>query len=363
VPRLSTWWLLGALIIAIPIAVTSTQKHHFGGVPALGVFLWLEIIWTAAWILYLVISVLNWGFSIYARSRWIYQSAWGFCADFFTNTTGTQFLFYLALVAWGSTSVICRSGHEVCEVVWLRVLKKVLLATVPVSALFLAEDLLMEALITVHTLRTTKGRQLKKLGLYSSVLNHLQFGDGQDPRFWLKTSTESRPVEVLNDESEKPKLTKALMSLFLKDRSVASEKWASRLVEHLHYCSGKGSLEKFYRDGQTYPERLQSWLLDGHNEHDEFFQEEELEKKLFYLTRAEREDIMSIMDKNGDKVLTWGEFAEFRVEVATALRDATKSIKGIKRAARTVNAVFCCLLIFVVAIIYGKIPEVLSNTS
>ena len=64
-------------------------------------------------------------------------------------------------------------------------------------------------------------------------------------------------------------------------------------------------------------------------------------------------EIMNMMDKDDSGEITTDEVADFLKELVMAMRDIAKSVNGMKRAARSANAVVCFLLLFVVAIIYG----------
>jgi t-SNARE complex subunit (syntaxin) len=62
---------------------------------------------------------------------------------------------------------------------------------------------------------------------------------------------------------------------------------------------------------------------------------------------------MKMMDKDDSGEITTDEVADFFKELMMATRDIAKSMNGMRRAARSANAVVCFLLLFVVAIVYG----------
>jgi hypothetical protein len=362
-PRKSTWWLLGALIIAIPLVVTALHAEYIGAIPATGLLIWLEILWTAAWILHACIRALSMVLTWICRLAWSYQLSLSRWEDFGNNTAWTHLWFMMSLVAWGSSSVICRSDNNICDADWLKILKKVLLATVPVSAIFLAEDVLMEILVTTHSLRTAKGRQLEKLAFYSAAMDYIHFGlEPGNPasfatrfaNFWFPDETQPQVAKSTKNKSVISTVAKILRSIFMKKKPDPSMPWDDRLEAYHFYCSGKGNDEDFQRNGTTYPEHFRSSLLTGVGENQTFATENAL-KEQTSLSALEIKEIMNIMDKNGNGEITWGEFADCRMEIAVTLRNAMAGVHGIKRAARTANAVLCFLLFFVVAIIYGEI--------
>jgi hypothetical protein len=136
--RWSTRWLIGAAIILIPWAViaASAPTRAMGGIRTTGFLIWIEILWTSAWILSSCL------FYIGKAWFWMCQSdtsmkPWD---TFVYNTMRTQVWFAMSLVAWGSSSVMCRVSGSTCNEHWLMVLRKVLLATIPAVATFCAKE-------------------------------------------------------------------------------------------------------------------------------------------------------------------------------------------------------------------------------
>ncbi|EUC43330.1 hypothetical protein COCMIDRAFT_28168 [Bipolaris oryzae ATCC 44560] len=255
----------------------------------------------------------------------------------------TQVLFAMSLVAWGSSSVMCRISDSTCDERWIMVLRKVLLATIPAAAIFYAEDILMECIITHQAKRIYKKRNLDE------IMRQNQFTTCTGPRLLASTSV-TRLLSIT---------VKFFEALFLRNRPDPNNEHN----QSKRYILGKGSDKEFDRHGKPFLETFVEQRLPGE---DMSFTQEFLKKKLDEgigkvidsglllmekgFTAAE---IMKMMDKDDSGVITRDEVAELLKELIMAMRDINKSVNGMRRAARSANAVVCFLLLFVVAIIYA----------
>ena len=124
------------------------------------------------------------------------------------------------------------------------------------------------------------------------------------------------------------------------------------------YVQGKGSDKEFDLDGKPFPDIFVEHYLHGENMSftEAFLQEkinEEAGKTINNALDFTAAEIMKMMDKDDSGEITTDEVADFLKELVMAMRDIAKSVNGMKRAARSANAVVSFLLLFVVAIIYG----------
>jgi hypothetical protein len=124
--RSSTWWFVGALLIAIPMSIFATvlSTVNISGIRVTGVIIWLEITWTAGWLIYFLVRLVGktWeGFSVKHGLE-----AWD---EILSDTSISQLWFFLSLAAWGSSWIMCHFTNGNCNVHWIRMLRKVLLAT------------------------------------------------------------------------------------------------------------------------------------------------------------------------------------------------------------------------------------------
>jgi hypothetical protein len=151
-------------------------------------------------------------------------------------------------------------------------------------------------------------------------------------------------------------MSKFFGTLFLRDRPDPNNDWE----QVKRYVQGKGSDKEFDRYGKPFPEILvEQWLHGESMSFTEAFLQENLDKGVgkkynsIFEKRFTAAEIMKMMDKDDSGEVTTDEFADFLKELVMAMRDIAKSVNGMKRAARSANAVVCFLLLFVVAIIYG----------
>jgi hypothetical protein len=364
--RWSTWWLIGAVIIVIPWAViaASAPTRAMGGIRTTGFLIWIEILWTSAWILSSCLFYIGKGWF------WMCQidksmKPWD---AFVNNTMRTQVWFAMSLVAWGSSSVMCRISGSTCNENWLMVLRKVLLATIPAAATFCAEDILMEIIITFQAARMGKERHLDEmmrrrnamlliLSIYLEVKE--KEAASQEPPV-NPPPTRGQDSRYQYFASRLPSITgKFFGTLFLRDPPDLNNEYE----QGKRYVLGKGSDKEFDRYGKPFPEILvEQWLHGESMSFTEAFLQEKLDEgagKTFNSTLElidksfTAAEIMKMMDKDDSGEVTTDEVADFLKELVMAMRDTAKSVNGMKRAARSANAVVCFLLLFVVAIIYS----------
>lgn len=169
--RESTWWLLGAVAIGIPLTVLAAAfpTVNVGGLHPGNFLIWLEIIWTAAWILRFCIGLTAqfWGSICDKQARW---KLWG---DLLDNTKWTQLCLALSLVSWGSAFLMCHIEPGVCGARGLTILRKVLLASIPTAAIFLLEDIMMETIVNLQVERMAKARRLDHVMRQSAAMTML----------------------------------------------------------------------------------------------------------------------------------------------------------------------------------------------
>jgi hypothetical protein len=359
--RWSTWWLIGAVLIVIPwVAIAaSAPKTAMGGIRTTGFLIWIEILWTSAWILSF--------FHFYIGRGWFWLCQFDASLmpwdTFLTNIMRTNVWFAMSLVAWGSSPVMCRVSGSICNENWLMVLRKVLLASIPATATFCAEDILMEVIITFQAARMGKERHLETMvrrrnailliiNIYLGVKE--KEGASQEPPV-NPAPAGSQGSRCRSFASRLPARTgKFLGTLFLRDPPDLKDV----REQGKRYVQGKGSDKEFDLDGKPFPDIFVEHYLHGENMSftEAFLQEkinEEAGKTLNNVLDFTAAEIMKMMDKDDSGEITTDEIANFLKELVMAMRDIAKSVNGMKRAARSANAVVSFLLLFVVAIIYG----------
>jgi hypothetical protein len=361
--RLWTWWFIVALLIAIPLSAFATvfSNVSISGIKVTGFILWLEIIWIAAWFIHLLVWLVSKGwFEICQTGR---LGSWD---EFLLNTSTSQLLFFLSLVAWGSSWIMCQFSDSSCNMYWLHVLQKVLLATIPATAIFLVKNLLLEVLIKRQTDRmfaTRKGiifRQYNAFDLLQNMIREEPKKSYLDKlRLWLQ---KTRSLYQLENGF-----------IFLKSRSPAANDYGALLMR---YMLGHDRDEDFEVDNKTFVSQMRDEhremfksILTGADGNiiediDEEFFRKRLElpqiKKMnrsFYMGEEPltAKEMLKILDKDGNRKIGLEECVEANVEIMMAFRDVCKSAHGVYRVAKSVDVVISCLLLCIVAILYGTI--------
>jgi hypothetical protein len=246
------------------------------------------------------------------------------------------------------------------------VLRKVLLASIPVTATFCAEDILMKVIITFQAARTGKERHLETMvrrrnAIFLIAKVYLEVkqkeGTSRDPPV-NSAPAGSQDSRCRSFASRLPSMTgKFLGTLFLRDPPDLKDV----REQGKRYVQGKGSDKEFDLDGKPFPDMfIEHYLHEENMSLTEAFLQEKINEEAYKtfnnaldFTAAE---IMKMMDNDDSGEITTDEVADFLKELVMAIRDVVKSVNGMKRAARSANAVVSFLLLFVVAIIYGKSP-------
>jgi hypothetical protein len=356
--RPSTWWFLGALLLGIPLILFTTvfSTIKISGIKVAYFITWLEVVWTAGWFARLLIWLVAKGWQ-----KFFQTVGWIDWDDFLLDTAISQLGFILSLVAWGSSWIICSFPDGTCSAHWLRILQKVLLATIPATGIFLVKGLLMEVIITRQASRMVDAKK-------DLIIRHAKafeiFVDG-----------------ITGEESEATFFGSLKLQfndirgggLLLRTRSPAANDYDSKFTR---YTEGDGRDEDFELDNNSFVDQMRcqfreifAFLLSDQYGNikevlnEKYFQDmldKEHIKKLnssskIFGTPLTAGELLKILDMDGDEEIRLDELVEAHVETFMALRDLGKSTKGIKRAAKSVNIVVSCILLCIVAILYGKV--------
>ncbi|RII23625.1 hypothetical protein CUC08_Gglean012448 [Alternaria sp. MG1] len=229
------------------------------------------------------------------------------------------------------------------------VLRKVLLASIPATATFCAENILMEVIITFQAARMGKERHLETMvrrrnAIFLIAKIYLEVkekeGASQEPSVNSSpTGCQDTPYRFF--VSRLPSMTgKFFGTLFLRDPPDLNDV----REEGKRYVQGKGSDKEFNLNGKPFPDILVEHYLHGENMSftEAFLQEkinEEAGKTINNALDFTAAEIMKMMDKDDSGEITTDEVADFLKELVMAMRDIAKSVNGTKRAARSANAV------------------------
>jgi hypothetical protein len=94
--RSSTWWCVGAILVVILLGIFKTifSTARISVIRVTGFLIWLEIVWTAGWLIYLSVWLVGKGWEKVCQTG---LKAW---EDFLHDTALSQLGFMLSLVAW-----------------------------------------------------------------------------------------------------------------------------------------------------------------------------------------------------------------------------------------------------------------------
>jgi hypothetical protein len=155
-------------------------------------------------------------------------------------------LFFLSLLAWGSSWVMCRFGDGTCNVHWLRMLQKVLLVTIPATGIFLVKDLLLEVIIIRQTSRmfaTRKDILFRHSNAFDLLLSMTT--EEQNQSYFEKIQLWFQKIRSLFQLKNG--------SIFFKRRSPLANDYEARVMR---YALGHDRDEDFEVDNKTFVEQM-----------------------------------------------------------------------------------------------------------
>lgn len=354
--RDSSWWFLGALVMAVPLSILATlfPDENMDRIRVTGFLIWLEIIWTSGWISHLGIQCFGglW-YEFWTKHE---MELWGWLFD---QTATAQLAFILSLIAWISSPVMCRFTNYACvEIYWLKTFRKVLLATIPVSTLFLAKSILVEIIIIRQAKRLLRGKLEKRMRLWEVLFSILNSATADLPQ---KEALEGPQPEAKPLQKISEKISKAVF------RDSPDEK-----DQFIEYITGKKRDEEFEQGPGNFKEKLRDFIRarsgiefrgDMKDPQQLVYDWEKLRRMLQeaknqrggkILTIDEVNDVKEMVDQDSNQIISLKEWTDINLEVWESNRDANKSISGITKSVRGVNIVISGLLICIIAIIYGK---------
>ncbi|KAF2839388.1 hypothetical protein M501DRAFT_1016471 [Patellaria atrata CBS 101060] len=361
--RASTWWLMGAILIVPPLVVTATaySDRNMDGIRVSGFLIWLEVLWTAAWLMYFIAWAL--GKIWYQVCEKAHLNSY---KSFLLESQTSINAFFLAIIAYCTVDIMCYNESDSCGVHWIEIFRTVLLATLPASAVFLAKDLLMQLIITRSQTRLKRSRLKKVLRHFQAHLLLVEDRANTSRSTWAKLT------DYFGEKYQK--LRKA--NILLRSKPPSPHDF-DNLADR--YWNGKGKDEDFDTDGVTFLRALRKQLeasftawfqaklkLETIELSQTIFTKESIQKMLDtppldkmntfeYLGNRPfmAKEIIEILDKDGNQEASLQEWVDVDLEIRMSLRDINKSLDGIKKTAKSVNIVVSGLMLVIMAIIYA----------
>lgn len=149
-----------AAMLAIPLVLMDTiyRDVRAGNIRLLGLFIWLEIVWVSVWVCKIGAKALP----------LIFQAACGLISGGIRKYSLVLAaleipvsLLLWSVVSWGTSPVICAFDQKHCGDQWLTTMRTVLLATIVVAAVFLAEKFFVQ-MVSINYHRKQFDRKIRE---------------------------------------------------------------------------------------------------------------------------------------------------------------------------------------------------------
>jgi hypothetical protein len=222
------WWFWGAVILAIPLALSATRFRtvHIQNVRLFGLFCWLAVSWVGLLASYLFVWVLSYFW--FTVCNLLFDEGEDY-NTFFVDIRHSTMLLAWGFICWSTVPLLCRVDHHHCTTGWVHTFQKVMLAALVVDFVYFVKDLLLELLFLRAAIEFLHPR-LKTLQNIISALELLAF----EPR---------KPSSIL-DYLHQKWVGDFLGFLFLMRRWYNPEK--QRKIESEEDQPGQGDIEDIH---------------------------------------------------------------------------------------------------------------------
>ncbi|KAF2174553.1 hypothetical protein K469DRAFT_490552, partial [Zopfia rhizophila CBS 207.26] len=150
VTRFALYIVPVAVVLVIPIVLTTTafKDAAIGDIRVAGLFVWIELVWLNVWLAMLIAYILPFFFQFFGG---YISSGSRKYAQLLRVVIMPMSVFIWAMFSRAATPVICvfdlkEDRKYYCDDQWILILRRVLLATIAVTALFFVEKLMIHLL-------------------------------------------------------------------------------------------------------------------------------------------------------------------------------------------------------------------------
>lgn len=370
VTRYTFYILPVAMLLGIPLAIFGTiaKDANIDGVKMMGLFVWLEIIWTSLWVTNLCSKLLPRVFRF-------------FCGVISAGTRKHSLMIkalevplsivFWVITSWATIPVIdVFNGKHVTvtssSIHWISTLQKVFLASIPVACVFLVEKAIIE-FITVNYHRTQfsarihESKRLMHLFelLYeASTILHPQYcAKFADDDYIINTGILSTvgknlqevtavgtPVRIFD---ELGRLGEGVTSIF---GNIVSEVTGGQRVDSKSpHAVVSWALERKPASEALARRVFNSLVAHGHDE----LYIKDIERVIGAENETEVEEIFSALDKDSNGDVSLEEMTMMVIELGEGRRAMTRSLHDVDRAIKALDRILLCIVLVGAGMIYG----------
>jgi len=377
VTRYAVYILPVAAMLAIPLSVFATvaKDANIQGIRLLGLFVWLEIIWSSLWVAKLCAKQLPRVFRL--------------CCGVISAGTRKHSLMIKALevplsitfwiiISWAAIPSIAAFDSDVnvtvtdSSVDWIKSLQKAFIASIPASCVFLVEKILIE-FITVNYHRTQFSAKIheskRRMHLFellyeaSAILYPPYCPKFADDDYTINTSILSTvgkgisevadiqggvPVRIFDNLG---RLGTGVTSVF---KNIVSEVTGNQATDSKSpHAVVSWALER-RAASEALAHRVFTSLVEEGND---ALYPKDIERVLGAENEREVEEIFNALDKDGNGDVSLEEMTMMVIELGEGRRAMTRSLHDVDRAIKALDRILMVAVLVGAGMIYGELSR------
>ncbi|KAI5239333.1 hypothetical protein E4T43_06805 [Aureobasidium subglaciale] len=362
ITRYALYVLPVATLLVIPLALFDTvyKDARAGNIRLLGLFIWLEIVWVGLWVCKLLAKALP----------VVFQAACGLVSTGIRKYSLVLMaleiplsLFLSSIANWATVPVICSFDQGHCGDKWVTTLHTVCLATIAVSAVFLAEKFFVQ-LISINYHRKQYDRKIKDSKRLISILDIMYEASRQlSPPFSREFADLDYDIFDPDTSGIKKKLGQAgIRTTVINDIGRARDKVTSAFGNIASEISGKaifnpnsahsiviGALET-RRASKALARRL--WLSFVPEGKDVLLVQD-IRDVLGPTQAEEADEIFNALDKDCNGDVSLDEMIMLVMEVGLERKNRASSMHDISQAIEVLDRMLVVVVFIAIAFIYA----------
>ncbi|KAK4997536.1 hypothetical protein LTR66_003052 [Elasticomyces elasticus] len=374
VTRYALYVLPVAGLLGIPLILFDTvyKAARIQNIRLLGLFVWLEIVWASLWVGKLCAKTLP----------FIFQAACGLISTGIRKYSLVLMaleipisLVIWSIVAWGTVPVICSFDSQHCGDAWVTILHKAMLATIAVTAIFLAEKFFVQ-LVSINYHRKEFDAKIRESKRTIHILD-LMYEASRElfPSFCREFEEQDYQIHDTDTSGVNRKLTKAgIRTKVFKDVGRVRDKVTAAFGNMASEISGKqvfnptaahsiviGALET-RRASKALARRL--WVSFVAEGKDALYKQDIID--VLGSNRVEEaEEIFAALDKDCNGDVSLEEMVMLVVEVGMERRNRATSMHDISQAIEVLDRLLSLAVLVGIAFVYAAFfsPSFASRTT
>ncbi|GAB7351796.1 hypothetical protein MBLNU459_g2369t1 [Dothideomycetes sp. NU459] len=362
ITRYALYVLPVAGLLAIPLALCDTIYKHAraGNIRLLGLFIWIEVVWLSLWVCKLCAKALP----------IVFQATCGLVSTGIRKYSLVLLaleiplsLFIWSIVSWATLPVVCAFDKKHCGDGWITTFHTALVATIAVTAIFLAEKFFVQ-LVSINYHRKQFDSKIRESKRTIHILDHMyEASRTLFPPFCQEFLEDDYLIQDPDTSGMRKTLDKAgLHTRFFNDIGRARDKFTAAFGNMASEISGKqvfnptaahsiviAALET-KRASKALARRV--WLSFVSEGKDALYKQDIID--ILGPERVEEaEEIFAALDKDCNGDVSLDEMTMLVVEVGIERKNRAKSMHDINQAIGVLDRLLSLGVMIAVAFVYA----------